>query len=295
MNVDPVTSPRKATSPKLAPVKVSAQVDDDDAPISSKPKSPVAASPKPSSGKPPSQDEDDKPLSAKMPKVASPKSAIVTKTPAADDDDDKPIGMKATAAAPQPASQSALSSAQPTQKPSSVATPDLASILSKVKALAAQSASAKSPGSFLPAPTSKRPKVLPDSDEDDDKPLSARASASAKPQSSTSSSKQHSSSSSKHLSSHSSHDKKKKEHDVRASPSKSRNSGALLGDAGSEFRSVGHVFLSSDRSHVDKLIAGILSRWWCVAPFCVILFDVHHACLLQVRHRVATCQLPAHS
>jgi cell pole-organizing protein PopZ len=171
--------------------------------------------------------------------------------------------MKSTAAAAPTASQAALASAPPTQKPSSVPMPDLASILSKVKALAAQSAASKSPASALPAPASKRPKVLSSSDEDDDKPLSARASSATKAQSSSSSSsKQHSSASSKHHSSHSSHDKKKKEHDVRASPSKSRNSSALLGDAGSEFKSVGHVFLSSDRSHIDKLIAGILSRWW---------------------------------
>jgi hypothetical protein len=103
---------------------------------------------------------------------------------------------------------------------------------------------------------------LESSDDDDDKPLSARVSSTAKPQPSSSSSKNHSSSSLKHVSSHSSHDKKKKEHMPLSSPSKSRNSTALLGDASSEFKSIGHVFLSSDRSVIDKLIAGILSRWW---------------------------------
>jgi hypothetical protein len=29
------------------------------------------------------------------------------------------------------------------------------------------------------------------------------------------------------------------------------------------------VFLSSDRSIIDKLIAGILSRWWCVVLCCM--------------------------
>ena len=275
--MDHATSPRKATSPKLAPVKVSTHGDDDDTPISAKPKTPVVASPKAPSVKPPSGDEDDKPLSAKTPKVASPKAAAVAKTPK-DDDDDKPIAMKSSAAATLPAVQPALSSAPPSLKPSSVTTPDLQSILNKVKALAAQSSASKSSGSALSAPATKRPKVLHSSDEDDDKPLSSRASSSAKPQSS-SASKQHSSSSSKHHSSHSSHDKKKREHDVRSSPSKSRNSSALLGDAGSEFKSVGHVFLSSDRSHIDKLIAGILSRWWCVTPCSALPFTLHHACL----------------
>jgi hypothetical protein len=150
-------------------------------------------------------------------------------------------------------------------KPSPTTAPDLQSILSKVKALAAQSAvvqASKSPRTAAAAPSSKRPKVLESSDDDDDKPLSARTSSSLKPHAS-SSSKQHSSSSLKHHSSHSSHDKKKRDHH-HSSPSKSRNSGALLGDATTEFKSVGKVFMSSDRGTMDMLIAGILSRWWCV-------------------------------
>jgi hypothetical protein len=143
----------------------------------------------------------------------------------------------------------------------------LQSILSKVKSLAAQSAANLASKTSRPASSaasSKRSKVLSSSDDDDDEPLSARATSSTKP---------HASSSSKHHSSHSSHDKKKREHD-RPSPSRSRNSGALLGDAGSEVKSIGHVFLSSDRSIRDKLIAGILSRWWLVSPCCMRQFHV---------------------
>jgi hypothetical protein len=145
----------------------------------------------------------------------------------------------------------------------------LQSILSKVKALAAQSAANAAAKSSRPASSetsAKRPKVPQSSDDDDDEPLSARPSSSAKA---------HSSSSSKHRSSHSTHDKKKREHD-RSSPSRSRNSSALLGDAGSEVKSIGHVFLSSDRSIIDQLIAGILSRWWCVSPCRVRPFAASH-------------------
>ena len=143
--------------------------------------------------------------------------------------------------------------------------PDLQSNLYKVNAIAAQTAvvqASKSPITAASAPSSKRPKVLDSSDDDDDKPLSARTSSSLKPPTSSSSQK-HSSSSSKHGSTHSSHDHKKKQQH-HSSQSKSRNSSALLGDASSEFKSVGHVFLSSNRTPVDQLIAGILSRWWFV-------------------------------
>jgi hypothetical protein len=37
--------------------------------------------------------------------------------------------------------------------------------------------------------------------------------------------------------------------------------------------------LSSDRSHIDKLIAGILSRWWCVAHSSAPPFSPRHLCV----------------
>ena len=314
MNGDQAKSPRKATSPKLAPVKATGPNDDDDMPISSKTKTPVASSPKVTSVKPPPEDEDDKPLSAKSPKITSPKAAVAAaKTPILDDAV-KSIGTKsvtssvAVSSAPSPrdpssaVSSSAASRAAPTPvvpsapasaapKTPTVATPDLQSILSKVKALAAQSAVSQSARPASSAPSSKRPKVL-SSDDDDDQPLSARAGSSVKPHSSSSASKQKSSSSSKQSSSHSTHDQKKRDRD-RSPSSKSRGSGALLGDASSEFKSVGHVFLSSDRGIVDKLIAGILSRWWCVALCLMPPSSVCANRLSQVRHRVAPRQLPA--
>lgn len=270
MNGDKVASPRKATSPQMAPVKVSSTADDDDVPISSFPKTPAgASSPKVASVKPDPEDEDDKPLSSKAHKVTSPKHADAAAVTPKLEDDDKPLAATANSSAlPSKVSPASTLAVPPPSRVVSSSTPtssapDLQSILSKVKALAAQSAANVAAKSSRPASQStstKRSKTVHTSDDDDDEPLSARGHSSAKPHSS-----------SKHVSSHSSHDKKKKDHD-RSSPSRSRNSGALLGDAGSEVKSIGHVFLSSDRSDTDKIIAGILSRWWCVPPaVCVLL------------------------
>jgi hypothetical protein len=225
--------------------------------------------------KPDPEDEDDKPLSSKAHKVTSPKHAVAAAVTPKLEDDDKPLAATAnssalpskvspvsTLAVPPPSR--VVSSSNPTSS-----APDLQSILSKVKALAAQSAANVAAKSSRPASQStstKRSKIVHTSDDDDDEPLSAGGHSAAKPHST-----------SKHVSSHSSHDKKKKDHD-RSSPSRSRNSGALLGDAGSEVKSIGHVFLSSDRSDMDKIIAGILSRWWCVPP-AVFCFAARHVFL----------------
>jgi hypothetical protein len=176
---------------------------------------------------------------------------------------DKPVAMNSSTAAPLPAVQPASSSAPPTLKPPFDIPPFLQSIFAKLEALPAQSSTSKSPGSALFANTTARLKLLHSSDEDgyyDVKPLSSRSSSSQSPP----------------PGSNEVLNEKKRD---GASSSKPQQSSTFLGSAGSEFKSVGHVFLSSDRSPIEKLIAGILSRWWCVTSCSALPFTLHHACL----------------